>query len=777
MKGLIIVNKKKIVAAITSAVCFTANFAFLPQIAGMQTVASEVVNNSFETSFEGWHANNDSAELSYGAGFGGSQGMKLTGRTSSDVGVASSKGFYIWGGTKYSYSVNVMAETDEVFHLSLLYKDEETDEATTVELGSVNAKAGQWAEISADFKAPANTYEYELTITTDSTNDFSFDNLVVTTKETIGANAAVAGKGLKDAFANYGFRVGNILNGGTVKNSAITGMILQNYNSLECENETKPDATINQSKCSGTNIGVKLDNAAAIFDFCQKNNIPIRGHALVWHNQTPTWFLKENFSSNGNWVSSSVMDQRLESYIKNIFEAIENQYPDLYVYAYDVVNEAVSDDGSRTGSGRDGSREPGEGNGKSPWVAVYGNNSFIKKAFTFAREYAPEGCSLFYNDYNEYWDHKRDCILRTIVKPLFDEGLLDGMGMQSHVPANASGFAGTDAYLQAMDMYLDVGCEVQVTELDISVESGKYSYTDQANKYKAIFQHAMDWNKSHLNSSNRVTAICIWGPNDGNSWLGAGSNGLIHDSSNQPKEAYKALINLVSDSNWGDGSNYQYDVSGGHSGPSVVEPNEYGWYYQCGFEDGTSSWSDRGGNSVAQSSAEHYTEWGGNSLFVSDRTSAWQGASYPLSSRIFKAGETYSFSAHVKQKSGESAKFMMKIEYTDASGETAYDEVANVIAPNDTWAQLVNTKYTIPADATDVRIYVETEESLTDFYVDEAIGAVGGTGIAGEGQPDVPRDPSSIEIGDTDGDGVIDALDMVNARKAVLGDITDTTII
>ncbi len=780
MEGMITVNKKRIIATITSTACFLANFAVMPQLAGMQTVASEAVNNSFETSFEGWHTNNDLATLSYGAGFGGSQGMKVTGRTSAEVGASSSKGFYLWGDKEYSYSVNVMAETDETFNLSLLYKDEETEEATTVELGSVNAKAGQWAEISADFEAPANTYEYELTITTDSTNDFSFDNFVITTEEITGANAAVAGKGLKDAFANYGFRVGNILNGGTIRNSAITGMILQNYNSIECENETKPDATLNQSKCSGTNIGVKLDGAAAIFDFCQKNNIAVRGHAFVWHSQTPAWFLKENYSGNGNWVSSSVMDQRLESYIKNMFEAIESQYPDLNLYAYDVVNEAVSDDASRTSGNQDGARLPGDNNvegGKSAWVAVYGNNSFIKKAFTYARKYAPEGCSLFYNDYNEYWDHKRDCILRTIVKPLYAEGLLDGMGMQSHVPANATGFAGTDSYLQAMDMYLDVGCQVQVTELDISVENGNYSYTDQANKYKAIFQHAMEWNKSHLDSSNRVTALCIWGPNDANSWLKAGSNALLHDSSNQPKEAYKALINLVPDSEWGDGTAYQYDVGGGNSGPVEVKPNEYGWYYQCGFEDGLNSWSDRGGNTVEQSSDEHYTEWGSNSLLVSGRENAWQGASYPLSSRVFKAGETYSFSAHVKHKSDENIKFMMKIEYIDGSGETAYDEVATVIAPKDTWAQLHNKDYTIPADATDVKIYIETEESLTDFYVDEAIGAVGGTGIQGEGQPELPRDPSTIEIGDTDGDGTIDALDMVNARKVVLGDITDATII
>lgn len=767
-------NKKKLYAALTATACFASTFASMPQLM-TATQAAEVVYDSFDVNYDGWHVTDEANNIVAveGAGLNGTRGMTVTGRTSPSDGAASTKGLYLFGGVKYTYSMNVYSETDETFRLTLRYIDEKTEESTVVELASKKVKAGEWAELSASYKAPKNTYEYELTLTTDSTNDFTFDEFSITAKKAAHeAYAAPAGKGLKDEFANYGFRVGNILNGGTIRNSGITGLILQNYNSIECENETKPDATINQSQCSGTNTAVKLDGAAAIFDFAQKNNIAVRGHAFVWHSQTPSWFFKDNYSNNGGWVNSSTMDKRLESYIKNMFAAIETQYPNLNVYAYDVANECISDDASRTSGNQDGARVAGDNNvtgGTSAWVQVYGNNSFIEKAFTYARQYAPDGCSLFYNDYNEYWDHKRDCIIRTILKPLSAKGLLDGMGMQSHVPANATGFAGTDSYLQAMDMYLDLGIQVQVTELDISVEGGKYSYTDQANKYKAIFQHAMDVNKNRLDSSNRVTAVCIWGPNDGNSWLSAGSNALLHDSSNQPKEAYTALTGMVPDSQWGDGTNYQYDVGGG-SGSGDVEPNEYGWYYHHMFEDSTEGWTGRGGNSVAQSSDEHYTEYGNKSLFVSDRTSAWMGATYTISPRAFKAGETYSFSVHVKQKSGENVKFMMKIEYTDGSGETAYDEVASGIAPNDTWTQLVNTEYTIPADATGVKIYVETEESLCDFYMDEAIGAVGGTGIAGEGQPSIRE----LLRGDTDFDGRLTAFDMVNERKAVLGQITDS---
>lgn len=775
---------KRFVSGLTSAVVGAGMFTFLPALTD-NVYAAEIVSNSFEESYEGWHPNNDAVTLTAedGIGFNGTRGMSVTDRTDSSHGVSSSKGFYLYGGIGYDYSVKVYSEENETFRLSLKTIDRTTGKETIVELDTVKAKGGKWAELSAHYAAPENDYEFELVITSDSENDFVFDDLkITTTARGNGVSASSGSKGLKDEFANYGFRVGNILNGNTVRNDAILATTLQNYNSIECENETKPDSTLNQSKCSGTNIGVKLDGAAAIFDFCQKNNIAVRGHAFVWHSQTPAWFLKENFNGNGNWVSPSVMDQRLESYIKNMFEAIKTQYPNLNLYAYDVVNEAVSDDASRTSGNQDGSRLPGDNNqegGKSAWVAVYGNNSFIEKAFTYARKYAPAGCSLFYNDYNEYWDHKRDCIIRTILKPLISKGLIDGMGMQSHVPANATGFAGTDSYLQAMQMYLDLGIQVQVTELDISLESGKYSQQDQAAKYKAIFDYAKEWNKSRLNSSNRVTAVCIWGPNDANSWLKSGSDALLFDKNNQPKTAYTTLSQMIPTSEWGDGKNYQYDVVGGEvTPPTPPEPNEYGWWFQCGFEDGVQSWTDRGGNAVAQSGDEHYTQWGSKSLLVSDRTSAWQGAAYSLPSNIFNAGEEYSFSAHVKQNSGETVTMMMKIEYTDASGETAYDEIDSWTVPTDTWAQLYNTNYKIPDDASNVKIYIETAESLTNFYVDEVIGAVAGTGIQGEGHPTPPTEApvGGVIRGDTTMDSVIDAFDMVLARRVVLGNITDSNI-
>ena len=157
-----------------------------------------------------------------------------------------------------SYSVWVYSETAERFHLSLSCADLDTAQETETELTAKQTRAGKWTELSASYRAPENSGEFRLTITTDSTNDFVFDDVTVTGKsDSSEVSAAAAEKGLKDEFADY-FRVGNILNGSTVKNSTITASVLKDYNSIECENETKPDATLVQSQCSETNIGVSL---------------------------------------------------------------------------------------------------------------------------------------------------------------------------------------------------------------------------------------------------------------------------------------------------------------------------------------------------------------------------------------------------------------------------------------------------------------------------------------------------------------------------------------
>ena len=75
----------------------------------------------------------------------------------------------------------------------------------------------------------------------------------------------------------------------------------------------------------------------------------------------------------------------MENYIKNYFEVLLKEYPDVDFYACDVVNEAWTDQGAPRDAGSNNVK-----NGQSAWVQIFGDNSFVEPAFTYARKYAPK---------------------------------------------------------------------------------------------------------------------------------------------------------------------------------------------------------------------------------------------------------------------------------------------------------------------------------------------------------------------------------------------------
>ena len=279
---------------------------------------------------------------------------------------------------------------------------------------------------------------------------------------------------------------------------------------------------------------ISLNEADEMLKFAGENKIPVRGHVLVWHSQTPDWFFKENFDPNGEWVSKDKMTKRLENYIKTVMETLKKDYPDVEFYAWDVVNEAASDAGTIRDAGSNN-----EVNGQSAWVKVYGDQSYIPLAFEFAKKYAPAGCKLFYNDYNEYSPNKQAYIISDILKPLVEKNLIDGVGMQSHISMS---YPTIDLYKSAMQQYADLGLEIQVTELDVSEKSNEYA--DQlalAQRYQDVFKMYKEMKDSGVN----LSAVVLWGITDSTSWIGGYP--LLFDKDYQAKPSYYAVIDTDSE--------------------------------------------------------------------------------------------------------------------------------------------------------------------------------------------------------------------------------------
>jgi endo-1,4-beta-xylanase len=243
---------------------------------------------------------------------------------------------------------------------------------------------------------------------------------------------------LKDVYKEA-FKIGCAVNPDIVsgRDKASQDIVLHHFNSVTVENVMK--AALINPQPGVFNYGPADDYVA----FGQKNNMFIIGHTLVWHNQTPDWFFKEN---DGKLKSHEAVAERLREHIKTVAGRYNGK-----VNAWDVVNEVM---------GEDGNYRP------TTWVNGIGNgDELVKLSFKYASEFAPN-TELYYNDFNAWRPEKRDGIVR-MVKMLQKEGIrIDGIGIQGHWGLN---FPKNEYIEAAIDAYAALGLKVMITELDVDV--------------------------------------------------------------------------------------------------------------------------------------------------------------------------------------------------------------------------------------------------------------------------------------------------------------------
>ncbi len=210
---------------------------------------------------------------------------------------------------------------------------------------------------------------------------------------------------------------------------------------------------------------------------------------------------------------------------------------------------------------------------------------------------------------------------------------------------------------------------------------------------------------------------------------------------------------------------------GGGEDPSKTVDDD-GYYFHDTFDSSTASWTGRASETVETAAGKGME--GTGALSISGRSATWNGAVKSLSSRTFVPGTAYSFAGNVMYNSGPAEQtFQLSLQYSDGT-TTKYDHIASATVPKGEWVQLANPSYTIPAGASDLHIYIETDENDSDFisfFFDEAVGAPEGTVIKGADPP------KQVILGDVNFDGVIDSLDMIAARKAIIkGDLTGASL-
>ena len=335
----------------------------------------------------------------------------------------------------------------------------------------------------------------------------------------ITSMASLQAQGLKDAIGKYcliGAAVNQWQSDGQVPEA--DAVLDKHFNCAVAENCMKPETLAPAEGLFDFRVADKFVN------YCNQHNLKVLGHCLVWHSQAP---------------------ERLIKHIKTVVGHYKGQ-----IHGWDVVNEAINDDGSFR---------------NSPYYRLLGEE-FIEIAFRTAHEADPDA-ELYYNDYSMAGAAKREAVCR-LVRNLKAKGLrIDGVGMQSH---NGLDYPNLNEYEKSIDAFAACGVKVMITELDLNVLPNpqgfggadiaqnfelqkKYNpYVEglTAGKAREVEMRWMELFKIYYKHRHQISRINLWGVNDGGSWLngwpikGRTNYPLLFDRQYKEKPVINEIIKL-----------------------------------------------------------------------------------------------------------------------------------------------------------------------------------------------------------------------------------------
>lgn len=500
---------------------------FLPFLAASPTRADNtiLVQNDFEDgTVQNWERRGTTEELSAvtAAARSGNYGLLISERTkgwngpsldiTNDMEIGQTYTFKGWvklppGASNTSIYMSLQRTTPSKTHYENLV--------------SANVSAGSWVKLESTYKMqePVENIAIYFEIPNSPTQSFYLDDF---TLERLPSGPPIEIEqdipSLKDVFANE-FTFGTAFVNGELYAQADRDLLTKHFNTVTPGNVLKWDAT---EPAENEFYFTEADNAV---QFAVDHGQLVRGHALVWHNQTPNWVF---YDDNGNLVSKEVLYARMKNHIDTVMKRYKGK-----IFAWDVANEVID------ASQPDGLR-------RSLWYQIAGEE-YIAKAFEYAREADPDA-KLFINDYNTDEPAKLQALYNLVQRLQAKNVPIDGIGHQMHVSVYYPTISNIE---KAIVKFKALNLETHITELDMSVyHSDSQAYDTlpdsvsqaQAKKYKELF----DVFKRH---SDTITNVTVWGKDDMNTWLRTfpvtrNNWPLLFDERLQSKPAYWAIVDL-----------------------------------------------------------------------------------------------------------------------------------------------------------------------------------------------------------------------------------------
>lgn len=337
---------------------------------------------------------------------------------------------------------------------------------------------------------------------------------------------------LKGAFKDD-FRIGTALGTTQIfeRDAASEKILLDHFNAITPENMMKAEE-----------IHPKWDEydftaADKLVAYAKRHQMEVNGHTLIWHSQLPSYIRRMKDADS------------VRLFFTNHIQTVASHFKGK-VYSWDVVNEALNEDGTMR---------------KSIFLEKLGDD-FVAEAFRLAQKASP-GTKLYYNDYNIEEPAKRAGAIR-LIKKVQDAGVrIDGVGIQGHWNIDNIPLKNIE---DAIVEFSALGIEVMFTELDLSVLPNPFrsnaadvaqraEYNARMNPYPqnlpdSVQQKLADGYEKifriFLKHKEKISRVTFWGVTDGQSWLnnwpipGRTNYPLLFDRQFKAKPAFYRLINL-----------------------------------------------------------------------------------------------------------------------------------------------------------------------------------------------------------------------------------------
>lgn len=305
---------------------------------------------------------------------------------------------------------------------------------------------------------------------------------------------------LKDAAAARGMLVGTAVQSRLLAGGTYSSVVAREFNYLTAEYEMKWDVI--EPTPGASNFGPGDE----IVGFAMAHGMRMKGHTLIWHGQTPSWV---------NSLSPAQLRTAFEQHITRVAAHYRGQ-----IDAWDVVNEAVADDGLGL---------------RDTVFRLRLGDSYLADAFRLARQADPSA-RLFYNDYGgEGLNAKSDRIFE-LVRDLRQAGVpIHGVGLQMHISA---GNRPSDASIAANIRRLAaLGLVVHVSEMDVRINNVPGTQAAWLDAQRATYRDVV----RVCVLEPACEAVTFWGFTDAHSWI-SGDAPLLFDGQYNPKPAYFGVL-------------------------------------------------------------------------------------------------------------------------------------------------------------------------------------------------------------------------------------------